>query len=433
MSEWSDRVKNHPVWAALESFGPTLDQALSREGMDSTAVEGLTRLKTILGFVGKRLAESDSFLLPVSILDAIQAAIVSANGEIVSFSSDGNIEHISTANGQGDTALNSLARLNFPSTKGQIGALREAADVYRAALGQSIKQSQALGAGVNVELENVKSRTIELATEIQAERQRLTTLVSEHQSQFSLAQERRNREHTEAQSTRQERFAVLLNDYTSKLADQNAEFTVQRDTIGKEHDSLLEELTTTYKASAQSILDAMESRKGEIENLVGVIGEMGMTSGYQRTANEARWTTRFWQLVALAGMVTLVVVAYKSFLPAVEGQPFTWESFAGRVFISLTIGVLAAYAASQADKYQHLDAWNRRLALELGAMGPFIAPLSPEKQEEFRLTVGERSFGAGEGPSTRFGGKSPATLVDVLMESKELRELIIGVIKANKV
>ena len=125
-------------------------------------------------------------------------------------------------------------------------------------------------------------------------------------------------------------------------------------------------------------------------------------------------------------MLGLIGIACYMFYPAIQSQVvFSWTGFAGRVFISFTFGVLAAYAASQADKYQKIERYNRILALELDAIGPFIAPLPQEKQEEFRLTIGDRSFGHGEGASSGRDSKSPATAIDVLIESnKQLRSLL---------
>jgi hypothetical protein len=99
------------------------------------------------------------------------------------------------------------------------------------------------------------------------------------------------------------------------------------------------------------------------------------------------------------------------------------------VFISFTVGILAAYAASQADKYQKAERRAEKLALELEALGPFLAPLPQEKQEAFRLTIGDRSFGLDDGHAAH--EKSPATLAD-LIGSKELRNLIVDIVKAAK-
>jgi hypothetical protein len=57
--------------------------------------------------------------------------------------------------------------------------------------------------------------------------------------------------------------------------------------------------------------------------------------------------------------------------------------------------------------------------------------LSLEQQEEFRLKIGDRSFGHGDG----LGGldaKSPATLIDIFLHSKEFRAFVAEIVKASK-
>ena len=127
----------------------------------------------------------------------------------------------------------------------------------------------------------------------------------------------------------------------------------------------------------------------------------------------------------------IIVVAYKAFLPLVEGS-FTWEGFAGRVFVSLTVGVLAAYAISQADKYQQVERRSRKLALELEALGPFLASLPTEKQDDFRIRVGDRSFGTTDDLIDSHTTDSPKSVLDVAFKSKELSALIVNIIKATK-
>jgi len=111
---------------------------------------------------------------------------------------------------------------------------------------------------------------------------------------------------------------------------------------------------------------------------------------------------------------------------------FNWEGFAGRVFGSLTVGVLAAYAAAQADKHIQVERQARKLALELEAIGPYLAPLPVDKQEEFRLEMGNRSFGRDERSLGGKTEKSPASLVDILVKSKEFREFVADIVKAAR-
>src|SRR5439155_1626430 len=107
--------------------------------------------------------------------------------------------------------------------------------------------------------------------------------------------------------------------------------------------------------------------------------------------------------------------AYKLFIPELQG-PFSWWQFAGRIVLTLTVGVLAAYAAHQGDTYKVIEGQNRRLALDLAAIGPFLAPLPQDKQDEFRIGVGGRTFGQN-GSSQNGHGASPATLLDLAKSS----------------
>jgi hypothetical protein len=71
---------------------------------------------------------------------------------------------------------------------------------------------------------------------------------------------------------------------------------------------------------------------------------------------------------------------------------------------------------------------NRKLALELEAIGPFLAPLPEDKQQQFRLELGARTFGREERPLGRRGDKSPATLVDALLSSKDFNKVVTEIV-----
>lgn len=70
-----------------------------------------------------------------------------------------------------------------------------------------------------------------------------------------------------------------------------------------------------------------------------------------------------------------------------------------------------------------MERTNRKLALELTAIDPFIALLPLEEQQKFKLEVGKRTF-AQEETSTIKHDKSPATTLDVLVSSKEGQQLL---------
>jgi len=74
---------------------------------------------------------------------------------------------------------------------------------------------------------------------------------------------------------------------------------------------------------------------------------------------------------------------------------------------------------------------NRQLALELAAIGPFLAPLPQEKQDEFRLNLGAKTFGQNGVALAKGTDKSPATVLD-LAKSSDLRDIITEAVKAAR-
>ncbi len=489
MSQWTDRILNHSVWQHMAALGPTINRAIAREDIDPLSIDGLERIRVILTFTGKRLAGADPQLVQLGSLDGMANALQSTLSEIEEFINNGNIGHVNNANSHADNILVHLPTINYPFVADDWISLRDSGVLYRETLEQNLIrgnellsktradvtqleqriseltalasdecakftalasnfQSQFATTQENRNLEfaqqvdaaisqiksdaaAVQQRLSELATEIGTERTRLTSLASEFQSQFSTAQETRNREFADVQSNRQEKFNVLITEYNQRLSEQNAEFSKQRDTAFQDYETNVAALNTKYAESAAIILNQIEQHKQDVEKLVGVIGNLGVTSGYLKTANYARTMTWIWQGVTVAAMAGIIYVAAKAFIPLVQGS-FSWEGFAGRVFVSLTVGVLAAYAAAQADKYIQVERQNRKLALELEAIGPFLAPLPLDKQEEFRLEMGNRSFGRDEIGLGRKNDKSPASLVDLLVKSKEFREFVAEIVKAAR-
>jgi len=362
-------------------------------------------------------------------MDSIASTLQSATSELQAFVANGNSGNVANANTHADAALAYLAQLPVPGTPQELAALKDAAVAYRTTLEEQIGIASGLSSQLRVDADALKARIAELANDVAGERQRLSQIGSEFQSQFSAAQESRNREYTDAQASRQEKFGDLIADYTKRLTEQEADLIRQKDLALQQHEQEVAKLRSEFAEAAERLLLDIRDHKTQVEKLVGVIGNLGVTSGYLKTANYARVSVWVWQAITVLAMGGLITVAYKAFIPIVQGS-FTWEGFAGRVFLSLTVGVLAAYAASQADKYLESERRNRKVALELEAIGPYLAPLPQEKQDQFRIDVGERSFGREESTLVRRGDKSPASVVDVVMKSKEFREFITEIIKA---
>lgn len=431
MTQWSERYKSHQVWQLLQNLGPAIDNAFNREGTDTETLDGIARLKSILSFVGRRLAGVDPYLFQVGSIDNLGSALQAVTQEVQNFIANGSIGHIANANSHGDTALTYLAQINVQLTTEDFMAAKEAAESYRVGLEKALSGVTGTATQLSGEIDSLRTRITDLSTELTAERTRLSTTTSDFQTQFSTAQELRSSTFANDQKERQDRHTTLFTEFTQKFGEQNIEFTKQREDIARFHQSELAKLKEQFVDESTKLHEEILKRKAEVEKLVGVIGNLGVTSGYLTTANKAKKTVWVWQFITVGAMLALIVIAYGAFLPAIA-VGFTWPGFAGRVFVALTVGALAAYAGTQADKYHKIERYNRRLALELEALGPFIAPLSEDKQADFRIKVGDRSFGQGEGAHSELDVKSPTSVADVILSDSKVRSFIIDIIKAGK-
>lgn len=124
-------------------------------------------------------------------------------------------------------------------------------------------------------------------------------------------------------------------------------------------------------------------------------------------------------------MGLLMWIAYDAFLPIV-GNDFSWAAFAGRVYVSLTVGALAGYAAYQGKQYHQVERRNRRL--ELHSLPSYLTALPLEKQHEVIMQVADRRFGRDQENTS--DGRPPATPID-LLTSPEARSLMRDVVKPS--
>lgn len=508
MSQWIDRINSHPIWDELNSLGNSIDSALAREGNDVAVIDGLERLRTVLTFCGKRLAATDPVLIDTRSLNGLSAHLSVARAEIATFVSDGIASHVIAANAKADESLLVLPQILVSITSDDLTVINESISSYRTTLENYLKL--ALESQLRVKKasdENDEKLTV-FAALLTAEQQRLSTLVLEYQTQFSAAQDKRASEFAAAltdqqtkyatsaaeqqtqfskdqdarksdyaasQLANQEKFANLIADYTQKLKDQENDFAEKLEAADKVHEANLEQLKLNYEASAQEILNHVNARKEEVEKLVGVIGNLGVTSGYKKVADSAKRMLYLWQGVTVAALGGLIFIAYQMAFPAptIErsvlkipeaissaSSPFAtqtmrkaeslsssqatvraaseatsdaafYQGLATRIFLSLTFGVFAAYAARQASHFLETERKNRKFALELEALGPYIAPLDKVQQDEFRLKIGDRSFGVHENVPEKSKSDDPVTLSDVLTP-KGFAEFVTNLAKGLK-
>lgn len=456
MNQWDRRIREHRVWAEMNSLGSSIDTAFKAVSTSSEEGLGLERLRAILAYCGKRLAAAEPIITTPGPLDEIADGLAAARNALVAFASDKDPRQIDSANASADRALAAINQVPGVYSPEELGQLVSVSTKYRDVVENWLLVSEKSLSDANGNVETLQRRLADLSTNIQSEQQKLsqivtdqqgqfstaqetrgkefsdtlrtvqqdlTKLVTEYQGQFSTGQDTRSKEFAQALATQQTGYNAVINDYGKKLADQDADFTKQRIEFVQASKDDLGKLIHQYEGEAKDILEKVKERQKHVEKLVGVIGNLGVTSGYLSTANQAKYGMWFWQGMTVVAMITLTSLAYKTLGLLEDGSGhFNWGGFAARVLLLGSLGVLAAYSGSQADKLFVDEKKNRKLALELEAIGPYLAPLPVEDQNKFRLQIGEKSFGQDHDREL-LAHRSPATLAH-LLKSKEVREFL---------
>lgn len=469
MSEWSDRITSHAIWEEMNLLGIILDTAAAKENTTTSIWEDIERARTVLSYCGKKLASSDPILLLPSNLSAIHNSFNLMRTEIEAYISDENINHFTTVNLRVDELLTQLRNIPTPPND-ELTFISESISSFRSSLGKQLNDVIEEQKLVRAKLKSNSELLAKQENAIVEEQQKLAVLGLELQTQFSTAQDKRatdfattladlntkvsstisenQTQFSNTQISNQEKFSSVINDAAISFNDALSELNNLQELAEKNFDRDLVRLKNNYEKTAKNLLNEITNHKKQVELLVGVIGNLGVTSGYLKAANHARNAVYIWQFLTVASLAGLIAVAYKMAFPpvlqsaieqaaAIAVQPEIhsnssfYQGLAVRVFLSITFGIFAAYSAKQADKQQRIESKNRKLALELEALGAFISPLPVDMQHKFRADLGERSFGIPDNELSQIQVSDPVSVID-LIKSKEFDEVASRFIKFFK-
>lgn len=237
MSQWTSRIKDHRVWTLMNTLGAVIDQAVKLDDIDPDAAESLERLRAVLALCGKRLGGSDPLTVVPTPLDGLAAAFEAQKSEIEAFVSDRNVAHLANANSNADSALLSyLAQIPGISSSEEMIGLVQAVSSYRSSLEEqerlsltARKEAKGQIEGLRITLDSLKSQTqsttTELKTQLDAERQKIQALATEHQKLFTEAQQSRG-------NTFNETLLKVQETLTKTLTDQQGQFSSAQENRG---------------------------------------------------------------------------------------------------------------------------------------------------------------------------------------------------------
>jgi len=414
MSQWVDRINDHPIFETLKKINQSLEESTSKaEAASIEAVEALDRISNGSRFIEGMLGRVEPMLIVPTWLDSLNSSLTQISACVTQFGKTSDIGQLNNGNTHLDTALSQISTIHVLATPSDIDNLREASSTFRRACGQLSRNLEAEVEQTRSASAALKTKLDELTTEVTTQKKRLDDAITSFTDSFNTAQSTRNEEFSSTKeklktdissvvSTSQESISTLLS--KGKEAMEQLQKNLQ--------DNHNTHLKTTEEKSERHLED-IGKHKDEAERLVGIISMTGMVGGYQQVANKERNSFVRWRIGTVLCMILLASFGFYTFYTAVSPH-FEPAAFANRLFVTVTLALLAGYSAFQADRHRKSEIENRRMELELASFDPFLASLTDEERNELKKTMADRIFGRYPTHADENEPVSPSSIVDLL-------------------
>lgn len=249
--------------------------------------------------------------------------------------------------------------------------------------------------------------------EFETQKGRLDQLITEEQSRFSQAEQARVSEHNTKQAERKSEFDTLIEEKEEAFDEALNALKTQSS-----------EYETQLGEKANHLLTTLEGQRDRAKEIVGLIGNTGMTGHFQKVANREWWSAEILRgigIVFMGIMVFLVWMVVKD----VRADNFNWEVALFRVAVALALVWPAWFCGRESRRHRDVENRNRRIELELASIDPYLERLDEPKAKEIIEKLADRYFGQSDSKTVN------ALTLDSIDQKQliELRQLLNTILK----
>lgn len=383
MSSHDEQITTHPLWESLAQLEAAIHGVEASSDGDRAVLE---RFATITRFATRWLERSEPALVKTATLDAANQQASAALSQVQSFASNGNSQHLTNAVAQMESVLTHAQQVWAAVDVEDVGSVRDDVSSFRKSASQHVNALSAEVDAVRAELRAVEAERDELRTEIEEQKGRLDAAIAEFQQQFSAAQESRSSEHDASRSQRSDEHAQAM-----KAATSAVEEIVEAARVSREAQvELFGDARSELVEKGGETLAELRGLRDEAAKVVGVVGNIGITGDYQKSAKQEKRQAFWWAVAALAFFIGAVVAA--AYFLTVDTDGLGAAGTARRIALSLIVAAPATFCVSQSREHRTLERRNRSLELELASLDPFVAPLPAEYQQAMKAELAARYF-----------------------------------------
>jgi hypothetical protein len=387
MSNWKESFDSLQLQQGFEAAIKQWE-ACSIEGLDPKIIGNYRRLLKALKLVAARIGIIDPELYSPNTWGNFPAFIQNIKNYAESFRKSRNVSFIQQANDQIDQSLNVLRPLELQHSPEIAKALESAAGSFQQKMIELLEDVKAKGKESKAEVrtlgqqvEALKAQIQESNQVIQQQKTRLDQAISEHQKQFSSAQEKRTSDFAQA---------MMVN--TEHASQQQKEFETRFSEAGAKWKNEYELLFRVVSKESEAHREFLKKREEEVNKIFGAIGTTAFAGNFKVTADNEAGAANLWRWIALGLMAAMIVVGGYAFYYSI-GHETDWRVFAFRLGTVIVLAIPAIYAANESSKHRERERLNRKIHLELASIDAYLVLLPEEQRNRIKSNLAEKFFG----------------------------------------
>jgi len=244
------------------------------------------------------------------------------------------------------------------------------------------------------ELERAKSVLQDLATEIQGQKGRMDTLITQQGESFTKSEQDRAAQFIAAEQSRNTAFSTSQADRSTQFTTASKEMDASVKKLIEVNQEKLDQIQTDRENDSSDLIEKLTAQLARAEVIVGTIVKTTMSGNYQIIANREyrnAWVMRYSAIASFLLVGAMIVWAVIISHLGDDGVKLS------TVVIRLSFGFLfvlpGIYCARESSRHWAAEKHNRRIALELASLGPFLAELDIEKRDEIIVEKAREYFG----------------------------------------
>ncbi|MED4019160.1 hypothetical protein [Sutcliffiella cohnii] len=206
----------------------------------------------------------------------------------------------------------------------------------------------------------------------------------------------------------------IINRFQDKMQEFEEEFKELKD---NEIESF-SELRQQIKNEGRTEVTELRELKGEFQGILEKITDSLLEDKYEKAAKWDMGQRILWQFLALIGIGGMIYFTINAFNETLV-EEINLYSIVGKVISVGTLGTFATYAAKQAKLFDESFNRNKKMALRLATLNPFLAGFKDTKKQQIKERLVYELF-ADEVEFTEIDNKN---LDETIQRNSELKSI----------